>query len=260
MRDRDARAARATDITAGQQPACRQRCAAKPLLILNLPAWHWLARACPSSHRQLQPQIGVRTLPTKLGRRCHQAISSRTAWHGVAWNLRVVYRPPLPGKARCGWRSIIRCCRLPIADCPTTLFPRQKTERAWPGLPGFGWMALPGLISLPLAWTCQIRLDTDDTRERGEAVVLRSIPGLSVVSGRYRRQALRRRRAILARMCHAVDAASSSLHQRRSFPLEEPWVEPAGLPFHVHRPAARVLVLKVQHPSRVKLFKHFTAC
>ena len=142
MRDRDARAARATDITAGQQPACRQRCAAKPLLILILPAWHWLARACPSSHRQLQPQIGVRTLPTKLGRRCHQAISSRTAWHGVAWNLRVVYRPPLPDKARCGWRSIIRYCRLPIADCPTTLFPRQKTERA-------------GLVCLALGrWRC----------------------------------------------------------------------------------------------------------
>jgi hypothetical protein len=152
---------------------------------------------------------------------------------------------------RCGWRSIIRYCRLRELRRLYSRFSRaakRPKDLAW-----FAWMALAGLFSLPLASTCQIRVRSKIQHVDGEAVV-RSIPGLSVVSGRYPKQALRLESARDPRMCHAVDSSTIVAA------FEEPWVVTAGPPFHVHRPAARVPVLKVQQPSRVKLFKHFTAC
>jgi hypothetical protein len=141
--------------TAGLQAEMCSQTAAK----LQLPAWHWPAGPV-RPHTDSCNADRCAYVAAKLGRRCHQRLAlERQAWHGIS--VSVVYRRPLPSKARCGWRSIIT---VGIADCQLQIARRlhsricraAKDRKTWPRLIWLvGWRC-SGLISLPLAWTCQI--------------------------------------------------------------------------------------------------------
>ena len=94
------------------------------------------------------------------------------AWHGISVSYTVFLdqaKQGVAGEAELG----VADCQLQIARRLYSRICRAaKDRKTWPGLAGFGWMALAGLISLPLAWTCQIRLDTDDTTQHVNAVKL----------------------------------------------------------------------------------------
>jgi hypothetical protein len=83
----------------------------------------------------------------KLGRRCHQRLALER--HGMAIPRRIpsFFVPTKP--TRCGWRSIIRYCRL--RELRRLYFPTFPCGERPKDLAWFAWMALPGLISLPLA-------------------------------------------------------------------------------------------------------------